>query len=61
MRYLLYFKKIVLLCVKNGWILRDPFFAFSMTKVDVDRRPLDEEELNAIELKRFPNERLRLH
>lgn len=25
MRYLVYFKKIVLLCVKNGWVARDPF------------------------------------
>ncbi|MCE7073761.1 phage integrase SAM-like domain-containing protein [Dyadobacter sp. CY327] len=25
MKYLAYFKKIVLLCVKNGWIIRDPF------------------------------------
>ncbi|MCF0041608.1 site-specific integrase [Dyadobacter fanqingshengii] len=25
MRYLVYFKKIVLLCVKNGWVPRDPF------------------------------------
>ena len=25
MKYLIYFKKIVLICVKNGWIIRDPF------------------------------------
>lgn len=59
MKYLVYFKKIVLICVKNGWILRDPFFAFSMAKQEVDRRPLDENELKAIETKEFPNERLR--
>jgi site-specific recombinase XerD len=59
MRYLVYFKKIVLLCVKNGWIVRDPFFAFSMAKLEVDRRPLDETELSAIVEKKFTNERLR--
>jgi hypothetical protein len=59
MKYLVYFKKIVLICVKNGWIVRDPFFAFSMAKQEVDRRPLDENELKAIEIKEFPNERLR--
>ena len=59
MKYLVYFKKIVLICVKNGWIVRDPFFAFSMAKQEVDRRPLDENELKAIETKEFPNERLR--
>ncbi|MCF2447600.1 site-specific integrase [Dyadobacter sp. CY345] len=59
MEYLLYLKKIVLIFVKNGWIVRDPFFAFSMAKQEVDRRPLDENELKAIETKEFPNERLR--
>ena len=38
MRYLVYFKKIVLICIKNGWIVRDPFFAFSMAKLEVDRK-----------------------
>jgi len=59
MKYLVYFKKIVLICVKSGWIIRDPFFAFSMAKQEVDRRPLDDNELKAIETKRLPNERLR--
>jgi site-specific recombinase XerD len=59
MRYLVYFKKIVLLCVKNGWIVRDPFFAFSMAKLEVNRRPLDDTELAAIVEKKFTNERLR--
>ncbi|WAC12951.1 site-specific integrase [Dyadobacter pollutisoli] len=59
MKYLVYFKKIVLICVKSGWIVRDPFFAFSMAKQEVDRRPLDDTELGAIVEKKFPNERLR--
>jgi integrase len=58
MKYLVYFKKIVLICVKNGWLARDPFFAFSMAKQEVDRRPLDEYELRAVEMKKFKNERL---
>ena len=58
MKYLVYFKKIVLICVKNGWLVRDPFFAFSMAKQEIDRRPLDENELRAVEEKKFGNRRL---
>ena len=38
MKYLANFKKIVLLCVKKGWLTRDPFHGFKMTKRDVDRQ-----------------------
>jgi hypothetical protein len=37
MKYLANFKKIVLLCVKRGWLLRDPFYAFKFSKREVDR------------------------
>lgn len=59
MKYLVYFKKIVLICVKNGWLSKDPFFAFSMAKEEVDRNPLDEIELAAIQHKALSTERLR--
>lgn len=59
MRYLKYLKKVVLLCVKNGWIPRDPFFAFKISFDEVDRRPLDLEELAKIANKEFNNYRLR--
>lgn len=59
MRYLVYFKKIVFICVKNNWIPKDPFFAFNISKRDVDRHPLDEIELQRIKEKHFLNDRLR--
>ncbi|WP_149243425.1 site-specific integrase [Dyadobacter sp. 32] len=59
MKYLVYFKKIVLICVKNNWISKDPFFAFNMSKREVDRHPLNEMELRRIQEKHFSNDRLR--
>lgn len=58
MKYLVYFKKIVLICVKKGWLPRDPFIEFSLARRDADRFPLDEDELIAIEERHFSNERL---
>ncbi|MGG7662055.1 site-specific integrase [Dyadobacter sp. BHUBP1] len=58
MKYLVYFKKIVLICVKKGWLLRDPFIEFSLARRDADRFPLDEDELIVIEERDFRNERL---
>ncbi|MEO6687044.1 MAG: phage integrase SAM-like domain and Arm DNA-binding domain-containing protein [Dyadobacter sp.] len=40
MKYLANFKKIVLICVKNGWLAKDPFFAFKMGKRELDRSAL---------------------
>jgi integrase len=59
MRYLKYLKKMVLLCVKNGWLPRDPFFAYKIAFDEVDRRPLDIQELDKIAKKEFGNYRLR--
>ena len=57
MRYVKYFKKVVLLCVKNGWLRRYPFFAFKVKFEEVERKPLDESELEAIANKNFTNYR----
>lgn len=53
MKYLANLKKIVLICVKNDHIPRDPFFAFKMAKHEVDRTALTEQELKAVESKVF--------
>jgi hypothetical protein len=37
MKYLSNFKKIVLRCVRNGWLSRDPFSDFKMSKKEVVR------------------------
>jgi site-specific recombinase XerD len=48
MKYLANFKKVVLLCVKRGWLLRDPFYAFRFSKREVDRQALTESELKKV-------------
>jgi site-specific recombinase XerD len=58
MKYLSNFKKIVLRCVRNGWLQRDPFCDFKMTKKDVVRTALTEKELRIITAKVFSTDRL---
>ena len=53
MKYLSNFKKIVNICIKSGWLDRDPFVGFKMTKREVERPFLVEEELNRIIEKTF--------
>ncbi|MBW3470369.1 site-specific integrase [Arthrospiribacter ruber] len=57
-KYLANFKKIVLNCVKNGWLQRDPFMGFKMVKKEVRRETLSKEELKNISEKDFTIERL---
>lgn len=60
MKYLANFKKVVLLCIKNGWLHKNPFIGFKLTKREVERPFLTETELQQIVLKEFPTERLTL-
>ncbi|HXB42711.1 MAG TPA: site-specific integrase, partial [Puia sp.] len=53
MKYLANFKKVVLICVKNGWLQRDPFFGYKMTKKPVIREFLSEPELKLMAEKQF--------
>lgn len=57
-KYLSNFKKIVLYCVKRGWLVRDPFLGFKMVKKEVVREVLSKEELSSITEKEFGIERL---
>ncbi|TFF35501.1 site-specific integrase [Mucilaginibacter psychrotolerans] len=57
-KYLTYFKKIVLLCVKHDWLQKDPFHAFKMTKKEVEKPFLTDQELEVISKKKFPSVRL---
>lgn len=57
-KYLTNFKKIVHICIKNGWLERDPFVGFKMTKHEVDRPYLTSEELEIISSKTFVSERI---
>jgi len=60
MKYLSNFKKIVIRCIKNGWLQKDPFIGFSMAKREVERSALTEYELELLQAKKFPIRRLEL-
>ena len=60
MKYLANFKKIVLRCLKNGWLKRDPFLGYNMAKKEVERTALTEHELEKLSGKRFSIERLEI-
>lgn len=59
-KYLGNFKKIVLQCVKLGWIQKDPFNQFKLIKKEVIREFLTEDELQILLNKNFSIERLSL-
>jgi integrase len=58
MKYLSNFRKIVNRCLQNGWLSRNPFTGFKMTKREVERQALTQEQLDAISNKIFVSERL---
>jgi site-specific recombinase XerD len=58
MKYLGNLKKIVLECVKKGWLQRDPFTGFKTNKREVIREALTREELERIAVKDFKMDRL---
>jgi site-specific recombinase XerD len=58
-KYLSNFKKIVHICIKHGWLDKDPFVGFKMTKREVERPFLVEEELTRIISEDFKMPRLR--
>ena len=60
MKYLSNFKKIVRRCINYGWIQRDPFTGYKMSKKEVNRVALTETELRAISEKEFSTSRLTL-
>ncbi|MCJ8212058.1 site-specific integrase [Mucilaginibacter sp. RS28] len=57
-KYLTYFKKIVLLCVKRKWLNHDPFAEFSLARRENIRPYLTETEITTIAKKAFPTDRL---
>lgn len=57
-KYLANFKKIVLICIKNGWLVRNPFIQFKMVKKEVNRVFLTWHEIQTISNKRFVTARL---
>jgi site-specific recombinase XerD len=59
MKYISNFKKITNLCIRRGWLTKDPFLGFKMTKREIERGFLTENEIQIIAEKKFPAERLR--
>lgn len=53
MKYLSNFRKIVFICVKNGWLNKDPFYGYKMMKKEVKRDFLTEVELEVMRKKEF--------
>lgn len=60
MKYLSNFKKIVRRCINYGWIQRDPFTGYKLSKREVNRVALTETEIKAISEKDFNTSRLTL-
>lgn len=60
MKYLTNFKKMVIICIKNGWLNKDPFMGFKFSKRDVERPFLTDTELLIISLRKFNAARLAL-
>ena len=58
MKYLSNFRTIVNFCIRKGWLNRDPFFGFKMSKKEVVRDILTEDELDRLIAKDFGNDRL---
>lgn len=59
-KYIANFRKIVNRCIRNGWLKKDPFIGFKMTKREVERVALTEKQLHTIMAKEFSTERLEL-
>jgi site-specific recombinase XerD len=57
-KYIRNFRKIINNAVKNDWLDKDPFKAYSVKLKDTNRVFLNKEELNALEQKRLTVERL---
>ncbi len=57
-KYIANLRKILNICLKSGWLQRDPFYGFKMTKREVVRGYLNEDELQALTAKQFGIERL---
>jgi len=57
-KYLKNFKKIILICIANGWLDKDPFIKYKPKVKEVNREYLTMEDLQRISDKQFTNVRL---
>lgn len=59
-KYIANFRKIINKCVRSGWLAKDPFTGYKMTKREVHREALTASELQGIMNKQFAIARLSL-
>jgi site-specific recombinase XerD len=57
-KYIKNFRKIIRICLSNGWLARDPFINFKVKIREVERAYLSEEELQTLHDKVFTIDRL---
>ena len=57
-KYIKNFKKIIRLCMANGWITKDPFIGYKAKLKVVERSYLTKEEIQAVYEKEFASDRL---
>ncbi len=57
-KYISNFRKIVNICIRKGWLHKDPFLGYKMTKREVERDFLSTDDLQAIADKQFEMERV---
>lgn len=55
-KYISNLRKIINVCLKNGWLIKDPFVGFKMSKKEVIREILTEEELQRLISKNIQND-----
>lgn len=46
--YMMPFRSIIFMAINNGWLQRDPFYAYSITKEETKRGFLSKEEINLL-------------
>ena len=57
-KYLSNFRKVVNYCIRSGWLSKDPFLGFKMTRKEVNRVALTQEELELLLEKEINIERI---
>jgi len=57
-KYIKNFKKIIRLCMANGWLSKDPFLSYKAKLKVVERPYLNKEEIQTIYEKEFASDRL---
>ena len=58
MKYISNLKKIINACLRKGWLLKDPFLGFKMTREEIEKEALSEQDLEKIDSRVFPVDRL---